>query len=59
MKVRESLMDNSGESGDNITVPDGISRFPNNALWGWLRLISYLYMCFFIGVACFAYNDLY
>ena len=44
MKVRESLLDNSGEGGDEITVPDGISRFPNNALWGVLRILSILLM---------------
>jgi len=59
MKVRESLMDNYGENGDSITVPDGISRFPNNAMWGWIRLISYLYMCFFVVAVCVACNDLY
>ena len=34
MKVRESLMD-----GRELTIPDGISRYPNNASWmifGWL-----------------------
>ena len=34
MKVRESLMD-----GQYLTVPQGISRYPNNASWmifGWL-----------------------
>ena len=34
MKVRESLMD-----GEGLTIPGGISRYPNNAAWmifGWL-----------------------
>ena len=34
MKVRESLMD-----GKELTIPNGISRYPNNAVWmifGWL-----------------------
>ena len=34
MKVRESLMD-----GEKLTIPKGISRYPNNALWmlfGWI-----------------------
>ena len=36
MKVRESLMD-----GEELTIPNGISRYPKNALWmafGWLSL---------------------
>lgn len=33
MKLRETLLDN-GEKGDELTVPDGLSRFPNNAMWG-------------------------
>jgi hypothetical protein len=32
MKLRETLIDN-GSKGDNITVPKGISRYPNNAMW--------------------------
>lgn len=44
MKVRESLLDNKGENGDKITVPKGISRYPYNALFGWLRFLSYLLM---------------
>ena len=37
MKVRESLMD-----GRELTIPDGISRYPNNASWmifGWLSAL--------------------
>ena len=37
MKVRESLMD-----GRQLTIPDGISRYPNNAVWmifGWLSAL--------------------
>lgn len=37
MKLRETLIDN-GESGDRLTAPSGITRFPNNTafcLWGW------------------------
>lgn len=33
IKLRETLMD-SGEHGSHITMPDGISRFPNNTMWG-------------------------
>lgn len=35
MKLRETLIDN-GEKGDALTVPDGLSRYPNNFLWGLL-----------------------
>ena len=37
MKVRESLMD-----GEGLTIPNGISRYPNNAAWmifGWLSAL--------------------
>ncbi|HLO43889.1 MAG TPA: hypothetical protein VK175_06115 [Leadbetterella sp.] len=32
MKLRETLLD-SGEKGDELTVPKGLSRFPSNGLW--------------------------
>ena len=51
MKVRESLTDN-GDKGTVLTIPDGISRYPNNALWGILRLISYISIC--VSVVWFA-----
>lgn len=41
MKVRESLTDN-GESGTDLTLPKGISRYPHNTLWGVLLTISFL-----------------
>ena len=39
MKVRESLTDN-GEEGTELTIPAGISRYPDNLMWGILRIIS-------------------
>jgi len=33
MKLRETILD-AGESGDHVTVPSGISRYPNNLGWG-------------------------
>lgn len=42
MKVRESLTDDGGEDGTKLTIPTGISRYPDNLLLGVLRLISYL-----------------
>lgn len=38
MKLRETLLDN-GESGSSVTVPHGISIYPNNvgyAFWGFI-----------------------
>ena len=32
MKLRETLLYN-GKNGDSLTVPDGLSRYPNNAMW--------------------------
>jgi hypothetical protein len=34
MKVRETLLDNSS-SGDKVTSPEGISRYPNNVGFAW------------------------
>lgn len=38
LKLRESLLDNKGDSGEQLNVPDGISVYPNNVrffVWGW------------------------
>jgi hypothetical protein len=32
IKLRETLLYN-GKNGDSLTVPDGLSRYPNNAMW--------------------------
>lgn len=47
MKVRESLIDN-GERGDTLTVPSGISRYPNN-----LGYAIFLIMGFILGPIIF------
>lgn len=42
IKLRETLVDH-GKSGSHITIPSGISRYPNNAVYGaliWMFLIS-------------------
>ena len=44
MKVRESLTDN-GEKGTELTIPPGISRYPNNLMWGILRWASLFLLC--------------
>lgn len=41
IKLRETLMD-AGEKGSYITVPHGISRFPNNLMWGVLLWVAIL-----------------
>lgn len=33
MKLRETLID-GGETGDQLIVPQGLSRYPNNGFWG-------------------------
>lgn len=40
MKVRESLTDN-GEKGTKLTIPSGISRYPDNVLFALLNTISF------------------
>lgn len=32
IKLRETLLDH-GQNSENITMPDGLSRFPNNLAW--------------------------
>jgi hypothetical protein len=41
MKLKETLMD-SGEKNDTVTVPEGLSRYPNNLMWGILMLVAVL-----------------
>lgn len=48
MKVRESLTD-EGEKGTTLTIPSGISRYPNNLPFGIWNLISVLVLVFAIG----------
>lgn len=50
LKVRESLTD-IGEDGTILNKPDGISRYPNNALFGVLNWISLL--MFIVGICTF------
>lgn len=52
IKLRETLMD-SGEKGSHITVPDGISRFPNNLMWGILLCVAILIivgLCIWVAI---------
>jgi len=44
MKLRETLT-NKGEQGSSVTVPSGISRFPNNFAWAlafWFTLVLFI-----------------
>jgi hypothetical protein len=50
LKVRESLTD-VGEKGTVLNKPDGISRYPNNTLFGILNWVSLL--MFIVGCAIF------
>ncbi len=52
IKLRETLIDH-GSSGDSITVPAGISRFPNNRLFAFLWIISAG-----IFLACIPWRDI-
>lgn len=55
IKLRESIM-SSGEHGDNIMLPEGISIFPNNvvfSLWGYMSsLFLFISIC-----GCIVYKD--
>jgi len=42
MKLRETLTRDSGESGTSIVVPDGLSRYPSNTLFGFWFWLSFL-----------------
>jgi hypothetical protein len=46
MKLRESLTD-IGDSGQKVTVPSGISIYPNNVSLFWFGLLSIIGACVF------------
>ena len=47
IKLRETLLDHN-KSGESITMPDGISRFPNNFEFGILRIVCFMFLA--IGI---------
>ena len=52
MKLRETLLD-SGDKGQHLTVPQGISVYPNNLsflIFGWLSLILLFIGCTMIAL---------
>ena len=51
MKLRETLIDN-GDKGDNLVFPQGLSRYPNNMLFGLLMWISgFIFVGLFIWIS--------
>lgn len=56
MRVRESLTD-SNENGVFVTRPDGIEKYPNNALYFWWCIISLL--AFIVFFLWFLFDDYY
>lgn len=50
IKLRETLMDHSGKSGDNVTYPQGLARFPNNRI---IALLGFILVIFTIIVSGF------
>ena len=55
MKLRETLMDN-GEDGDELIVPKGLSRYPNNLLFGILMwfggfILAFLFIFGLVGIS--------
>ena len=52
MKTRETLTD-IGEDGTVMTIPQGISRYPNNIFWAILFGISMAYIGFAVGYMWF------
>ena len=49
MKVRETLLD-SGEAGDHVTDPDGVSLYPSNKPFFWFGWLTFPGCCWFFGL---------
>ena len=49
MKLRESLTD-VDQNGTTLTIPYGISRYPNNLLYGILNIISGIVFTLYFGI---------
>ncbi len=47
MKLRETLTDDSGENGTKVTVPNGITIYPNNVLYCLWGVFSFVLGCVF------------
>jgi hypothetical protein len=56
IKLRETLIDHDGDSGDSVTEPSNIAVFPNNAaylIWFWFSFI----MTVIFGVSWIRHGD--
>ncbi len=42
LKLRETLMDGGGEGKVRVTVPKGLSAYPNNGMWATLMLLAFI-----------------
>lgn len=49
---QEITLINIREKLTNITIPDGISIYPNNVLYFWVGLVSFIFMCVFRLIVC-------
>ncbi len=59
IKLRETLLDHKGgDSGDQVTIPTGTSRYPNNAAYMWTLLIS-TFSCIIFFIAGIVIDDIY
>ena len=57
MKLRETLTDEN-ETGVVVTIPDGISIYPNNILYFWWGILSFIFsLLFWVMTYVFRYWD--
>lgn len=56
MKLRETLTDEK-DSGVSVTIPAGISVYPNNALYFWWACISAILACVMWVLTYFLWNE--
>ncbi len=53
MKLRETLMEH-GKNGDYVSKPNGLSRYPNNLIWGIINLIT---VVLFLGLLTYVKSN--
>lgn len=56
MKLRETLTDGT-DSGVSVTIPDGISIYPNNVAYFWWGMLSFIAAAVFWILELIAYVD--
>lgn len=59
MKVCESLTDDGGEDGLQLTIPAGISRYPENKQYAFWLTLSFLLMAVAVGWIIYIFNEEY